>query len=72
MDNHYRLKVKVDTQREADLLKLIVHIYNITGSPYIRGYIKLELERAFKRLFCEKDLFTLGYEIKEGEEDGNK
>ena len=72
--DHLEIKVKVEakTEKEAQLMKMLIHIYNVTGSMYLRRYIKEGLEKAFHRLLCEKDIFTIEViKVYEGEKDGN-
>lgn len=65
-----KIKVIAKTEVEANLIKMIVHVYNVTGSNYLRKYIKDGLEKAFHRLLCDKDIF--GIQVVEVFEEGEK
>lgn len=67
-----KIKLIAKTKVEADLIKMIIHIYNVTGSNYLKKYMKDGLEKAFHRLLCDKDIFTIKVikVFEEGEKSG--
>lgn len=54
-----KIKVEAKSEVEAETIKMLIHVYNVTGSNYLRRYIKQGLEKAFHRLLCDKDIFNI-------------